>query len=197
MNIKLRKIILHFLKQLEITLENSDTKFLHPFFESFFTREDLIALYKFHFDTDDIQIQDRNSELLFKMAGSDVSILEYIIATLEKEITASPTFSDTEKDTFFENRNLQLHYLHSKPTKQWDEYDVNNYYSLLWKHGKTKRVFAIFTSDVNDEDKYAVTTQPSFFFDTKEEAEAEIEKIIKEKKFKRDELKVMSLWQIQ
>jgi len=68
---------------------------------------------------------------------------------------------------------------------------------LLWKHGKTKRVFAIFTADVDEKDKYAVTTKPSFFFDTEEEAIAEIENIISEMKFESDELKIMSLWQIQ
>jgi len=55
-------------------------------------------------------------------------------------------------------------------------------------------VFAIFTSDVLAEDVYAVTTKPSYFFDTKEEAEAEIENVIAKGKFSSNELVVHSLW---
>ena len=82
----------------------------------------------------------------------------------------------------------------SKPVEEWDEYDTSNYRSLLVKTGTTKKVFAIFTSDVLAEDVYAVTTKPSYFFDTKEEAESEINNILVEGKFTRDELVVHSLW---
>lgn len=48
------------------------------------------------------------------------------------------------------------------------------------KESHKKRVYAIYTSDVKEEDKYMVTTQPTKFFDTKEEAQEELERFCKE-----------------
>ncbi len=58
-------------------------------------------------------------------------------------------------------------------------------------------MFTIFTSDVLAEDVSAVTTKPSYFFDTKEEAENEITNIIAEGRFTRDELTIHKLWLMQ
>lgn len=196
MTIKQRKIILHFLKQLDSLLENTETDAIHSFFDGLLSREELIEMYKFFFQMDKVNMGRIETDMLLKMIGSDVNILDYYINQLEESITASPSLSEEEKKEFFSQRNLETHYLYAKPTKAWDSYDISNYYSLLWKHGKTKRVWAIFTSDVNEEDKYAVTTKPSFFFDTEDEAIAEIENILKEKKFQREDLKVMSLWHL-
>lgn len=102
-----------------------------------------------------------------------------------------------EVQNFFDSRMLNTHYLSDKPVEQWDKYDVNNYYSLLFKHGKTKKVYAIFTSDVKDEDKYVVTTQPSFFFDTKAEAEAELNRICLGTKQSKSDFIIHSLWKIE
>ena len=55
-------------------------------------------------------------------------------------------------------------------------------------------MFGIFTSDVLAEDVYAVSTKSSFLFDTEKEAEEEIEQIILERKFTREELTIHSLW---
>ena len=199
MTIKQRKMIIFFLKQLQTLLEKNETQELSKFFTDFFSRAELIEILEhtyFDQDLEDHNIETLENSDLLELIGEDYFLLTYLIEKIERSITASPTFSEKEKKEFFELKNLETHYLYSKPTQEWDAYDVSNYYSLLWKHGKTKRVWAIFSSDVNDEDKYAVTTKPSFFFDTEEEAIAEIENIIKERKFKRDELKVMSLWQI-
>ena len=81
--------------------------------------------------------------------------------------------------------------------EEWDGYDVSNYRSLLLKTGTTKKVFGIFTSDVLAEDVYAVTTKPSYFFDSKKEAETEIENIVAEGQFTKDELVVHKLWLLQ
>ena len=200
MTIKERKIVLFFLKKYQTFFEKQRNQKIDTLFDDFFSREELIEILKgayFDRDLSKYTIERLDKPELLKLIGDDYFILMYLITKIEKSITASPLFSEEEKATFFENRNLETHYLYSKPTNKWDEYDVSNYYGLLWKHGKTKRVFAIFTSDVNEDDKYAVTTKPSFFFDTEDEAITEIENILKEKKFTREELKVMSLWQIQ
>lgn len=200
MTIKERKIIVFFLKQYQTILEKNGTQELNSMFTDFFSRAELIEILEHsYFDKDlaDHNIETLENSDLLELIGDDYFLLTYLIEKIEKSITAVPNFSQEEKNKFFESKNLETHYLYSKPIKQWDSYDVSNYYSLLWKHGKTKCVWAIFTSDVDEVDKYAVTTKPSFFFDTEEEAIAEIESVIKELKFKRDELKVMSLWQIQ
>ena len=92
---------------------------------------------------------------------------------------------------------ITIHYLRDKPVEEWDDYDVSNYYSILYKHGKTRRVFAIYTSDVKEEDKYVVTTQPSFFFDTREEAEEELERCYEQGLNKWVSLQILSLWKIE
>jgi len=199
MTIKERKTIIFFLKQYFDGVEKSKLQELDEFFINFFSRAELIEILEHsYFDKDlaELKIETLENSDLLELIGDNYFILTYTIDKIERSITASPTLTESEKTKFFTDREMELHYLYSKPTEQWDEYDVSNYYGLLWKHGKTKRVWAIFASDVNDEDKYAVTTKPSFFFDAEDEAIAEIESILKEKKFQRDELKVMSLWQI-
>ena len=200
MTIKERKIILFFLKKYKAILEKQNNQELDNFFHDFFSREELIEILEHsYFDRDlaEHHIETLENADLLELIGDNYFILTYTIDKIEKSITASPNLSEIEKKEFFEKRNLGTHYLFAKPSLEWDSYDISNYYSLLWKLGKTKRVFAIYTSDVNEEDKYAVTTKPSFFFDTEDEASAELENILKEKKFQREELKIVSLWQIQ
>jgi len=199
MNIKERKLIVHFLKIQLTFLEKDKKQKLSPFFKDFFSRAELIEiLEQSYFDKDlgEHKIETLENDDLLELIGEDYFILNYLIEKIESRITATPTLSKNEIVEFFERIGNETHYLYEKPIDQWDSYDTSNYYSLLWKHGKTKRVFAIYTSDVEEKDKYLVTTKPTYFFDTKEEAEQELENVLKEKKFKRDELKIMSLWQI-
>ncbi len=70
---------------------------------------------------------------------------------------------------------LCSHYLATKEIWKWDKYDYSNYRALKLKAGIKDRVFAIYTSDVKEEDRYRVTTMPTFFFETKEEAQNEID----------------------
>lgn len=199
MKIKQQKLLLFFLKQLKKSLKKSKEQTLDSFFSDFFSREELLEILEYLYldKTSEFEIDKKENSGILALIGNDISILEFVIYTLESSITATPTLSEDKKKEFFELKNLETHYLYSKPAQGWDDYDVSNYYSLLFKHGKTARVFAIFTSDVESEDKYAVTTKPSFFFDSKEEAETELEKIYKEQDFKKGDLKIMSLWKIQ
>ena len=108
-----------------------------------------------------------------------------------------PKLEQDEVDGFFLRTQNQIHYLASKPVDEWDEYDISNYRAMLLKTGTTKKVFGIFTSDVLAEDVYAVTTKPSYFFDTHEEAEAEIKNIVTDGTFKAEELTIHKLWLLQ
>jgi len=180
MNIKERKLIVYFLKIQLDTLLNNKNKNLSPVFQDFFSRAELIEILEHsHFDQDleKRQIENLENSELLELIGDDYSILQYYIEKIESGITATPTLSKIEIQEFFERTGNETHYLYEKPRNEWDEYDRSNYYSLLWKHGKTKRVFAIYTSDVEEKDKYLVTTKPTYFFDTEKEAEQELENV--------------------
>ncbi|MCL7752455.1 hypothetical protein [Polaribacter sp. Z022] len=131
---------------------------------------------------------------LLELINGDTVVLDWTIHELEHQMTAISDSSQEEVDAFFKKIQNEIHYLASKPVEKWDEYDTSNYRSLLLKTGRAKKVYAIFTSDVLAEDVYAVTTKPSYFFDTKEEAETEIKNIIAEGKFTQEDLVVHSLW---
>ncbi len=200
MTIKQQKMIVFFLKQFQTVLEKNKNQKLSNLFNDFFSREELIDILEhsyFDKDLDSHNIEKLENTDLLELIGEDYFILSFLIEKMERSITATPTFSQKEKEDFFTSKGLELHYLSSKPSDEWDEYDVSNYFSLLFKHGKTKRVFAVFTSDVDEKDKYLVSTKPSYFFDTEEEAQKELKKILKERTFKKKDLKIMSLWHIQ
>ena len=63
------------------------------------------------------------------------------------------------------------HYLNEKPISTWDEYDISNFNSLKRKATRSiKLVFAHFAESVEEKDKYVVTTPPTVFYTTLEEA---------------------------
>lgn len=199
MTIKQQKVLIRLLQQYLTLMEEHDVESIDPNWEGFFSRKELLAMIDFLYEEDDLKkykLSNMENDELSKFIHSDYQVIRYIIHTLEQDIVATPTISGKEINEFFTRIGMETHYLMYKPPFQWDEYDRSNYYSLLFRHGKTKKVYAIFTSDVDEKDKYAVTTKPSFFFDTQEEAQAELEKIIAERRFSKDELKIMTLYQL-
>ncbi|HAV54296.1 MAG TPA: hypothetical protein DCX41_05105 [Aequorivita sp.] len=199
MNIKQRKLILHFLKQLQEILDRERNGEINEFFKGFFDRGELIEILEYFYTAKDLQGQEIDTleyRDLLELLGEDMVILSFLIKKIEEGITAVPKMEQDEINRFFDDIGLGAHYLRDKPVEEWDGYDRSNYYSLLRKHGKTKRVFAIFTSDVKSDDKYAVTTKPFYFFDTKQEAEKELEKIIAEGHFTEKDLVIHSLWHL-
>lgn len=196
MKLRTYKQILFFLNRLEFFLESEKQAKPSPELVKLHTdselREMIHWLYRDVWSKNALGFMERSK--LLELINGDYSILLWTIHRLEKQMTNTPSIAQKDIDAFFQRTQNELHYLASKPIEEWDEYDTSNYRGLLVKTGTTKKVFAIFTSDVLSEDVYAVTTKPSYFFDTKEEAEAEIDNILIEKKFTRDELVVHSLW---
>ena len=139
----------------------------------------------------------KSEEELLDLIGSDVNILLYTIAKMEEAMNNFMKYSQSEVTSFFRKQQKEMHYLASKPVEDWDAYDKANYHSLRLKTNTSKQVYGIFTSDVLAEDVYAVTTKPTHFFDTKKEAEDELENILLEKKFKRKDLTIHPLWLLQ
>jgi len=198
MTIKERKRILYFLEAFMVNLEGHEENQISSEFLNLFSRTELMDMVLWLFSNyDKSMLAEKTDAELLELLNDDVNVLAYVIEQWKNNISAVPKLTQDEVNELFEKIPISIHYLRDKPVEEWDDYDVSNYYSLLFKHGKTKLVFAIFTSDVKDEDKYAVTTKPSFFFDTKEEAEAEINNIIAERKFTREDLVVYSLWLLQ
>lgn len=196
MKLRNYKQILFFLNRLESFLESEkqdkpSLELLNHYSDSEL-REMIHWLYRDVWSKNALGFMERPQ--LLELINSNYGILLWTIYSLEKSMTDAPNITQSDIDAFFQRTQNELHYLASKPVEEWDEYDTSNYRSLLVKTGTTKKVFAIFTSDVLAEDVYAVTTKPSYFFDTKEEAESEINNILVEGKFTRDELVVHSLW---
>ncbi|WP_292942889.1 hypothetical protein [Olleya sp. UBA1516] len=196
MKLRNYKRILFFLNRLESFLESEKESNTSSELASYYTdselREIIHWLYRDVWSKNALGFMERPQ--LLELINSNYGILLWTIYGLEKSMTDTPNIAQTDIDSFFQRTQNELHYLASKPVEEWDEYDTSNYRSLLVKTGTTKKVFAIFTSDVLAEDVYAVTTKPSYFFDTKAEAEEEINNILVEEKFTRDELVVHSLW---
>lgn len=182
MKLRNYKQILFFLNRLAPFLESLkevkiDTELMNYYTDSEL-REMIHWLYRDVWSKNALGFMERSK--LIKLINSDLSVLLWTVHYLEKQMTQTPSTSQENVDAFFERTQNEIHYLASKPVENWDEYDTSNYRSLLVKTGTTKRVFAIFTSDVLAEDVYAVTTKPSYFFDTKKEAENEIKNIVVE-----------------
>ena len=196
MKLRNYKRILFFLNRLEPFLESEKELKSSSELASYYTdselREIIHWLYRDVWSKNALGFMERPQ--LLELINSNYGILLWTIYSLEKSMTDTPNITQSDIDKFFQRTQNELHYLASKPVEEWDEYDTSNYRSLLVKTGTTKKVFAIFTSDVLAEDVYAVTTKPSYFFDTKEEAEAEIFNIIAEEKFIKEDLVVHSLW---
>jgi hypothetical protein len=196
MKLRSYKQILFLFQKLESFLTSEKQTKPSPELVKYYTdselREMIHWLYRDVWSKNALGFMERSK--LLELINSDYSILLWTIHRLEKQMTDTPSISQENVNGFFQRTQNEIHYLASKPVENWDVYDLSNYRSLLVKTGTTKRVFAIFTSDVLAEDVYAVTTKPSYFFDTKEEAKAEIKNIITEGKFTQEDLVVHSLW---
>ena len=194
--IREKRRLLIYLELLAEKFNKEDKKGIHKNVVKYFQREELIevVLWLFHTTWTKQSLEHKTDTELLDIIGSDVGILLYLIDKLEKSIISYPTFKQDEVDDFFVRTQNEMHYLASKPVKDWDAYDLSNYRSLLVRTGTTKKVYGIFTADILSEDVYAVTTKPSYFFDTKQEAEAEIKNIEAEGKFKAKELTIHTLW---
>lgn len=197
MNLKERKLIGHFLEMLQGRMEYKMVNRISSVYLGYFDRKELIEIVLWANDAYDRNLlAEKTEEQLLELIGDEMYVLSYTIYKWKEGITAVPKLEQSEVHRFFDQIRIDPHYLRDKPVDQWDSYDTSNYYSILVKHGKIKRVFAIFTADVKSEDKYAVTTKPSYFFDTRKEAEKELENIIAEGQFTKKDLLIHSLWHL-
>lgn len=196
MKLREKRRLLVYLELLAEKFNAEDKKGIHENVIKYFPRKELIevVLWLFQNTWTKQSLEHKTEAELLELIGSDIGIVLYLIDKLEKSIISYPSFKQEEVNAFFNRTQNGIHYLASKPVADWDEYDVSNYRSLLVRTGTTKKVYGVFTADVLSEDVYAVTTKPSYFFDTKQEAENEIKNIEAEGQFKANELTIHSLW---
>ncbi len=196
MTIRAHKRILLFLKDLQGFLMDGEGSLKLPELLKHYTdselREMIHFIYRDSWSKNALGFMERKA--LEEIILTDYQVLLWTIHKFEERMTASPEYSQDEIDGYFQRTQNEMHYLALKPVAEWDAYDYSNYRSLMVKTGTTKKVYAIFTSDVLKEDVYAVTSKPSYFFDTKAEAEAELQKILEGDEFKPNELVIHSLW---
>ena len=198
MTIKQRKRILYFLEALMVNMESREDHQISSEFLNLFSRTELIEMVLWlHTNYDKSMLTEKTDAELLQLLNDDANVLAFVIEQWKSNISLVPKLTQSEVDDFFERMPISIHYLRDKPVEEWDNYDVSNYFSILYKHGKTRRVFAIYTSDVKEEDKYVVSTQSSFFFDTREEAEEELERCYEQGLNKWDSLQILSLWKIE
>lgn len=198
MTIREHKRILMFLEDLLGHLEDQKGEYDVAHLLSYYTDSELREMVHWNFketwSKNALEVLNRSE--LTNLIQTDYQVLSWTVHHLEQQLKATPTYSQEEVDAYFKKTQIETHYLASKPVEQWDDYDLANYRSLMVKTGTAKKVYGIFDSSVLSEEAHAVTTQPKYFFDTKEEALEELEKIITEGKFRRDELMVHALWKL-
>ncbi|MDB4293482.1 hypothetical protein N9954_08755 [Maribacter sp.] len=196
MKIRYQRLIIHFLSVLEKQMNHFDNDSINPVFLKLFTRNELLEVIKWRFENKILKKHDfesmANAELLF-LIGDNSTILAHTMSTLKKELNTVVSYTQAEVDTFFTKTMNQAHYLRDKPIDTWDEYDKSNYRSLSIKMGTARRVYGIFTSNVRAEDAHDVTSPPEYLFDTKEEAEEELERIYEQGLHKWNSLNILML----
>ena len=165
--------MLHFLEQYESLLASNVQDEIHPFFDGFFLKEELIEILKSSLELNETQLQDlevlSNSQLL-TMISDDVYILKYYLEKLKVTLFKDMLITNETVWSTLEQLGRYTHYLASKDVKKWDEYDYSNYRSMCYKAGVIKRVYGMYDTMITQEDAESATSLPKRFFETEEEA---------------------------
>ena len=95
-------------------------------------------------------------------------LMQYCLPTIDSGVAL------TQSDVHFllAHLNMETHYLGQTEIENWDEYDWSNYMHLKRRATSSiKRVYALYSDSVDAENKYKVTTKPSEYFDTYQDAQ--------------------------
>lgn len=200
MTIRHQRLIAHFLSALEKQQRITYTESVNPVFLKLLSRDDLLEIIDWRFEIKilrDIDLEKMSIEELLLLIGDNLTILAHTISKWNKRLNTMVTFSQEEVDEFFEQTQNGFHYLRTKPVEEWDGYDRNNYLSMLAKAGVTQRVFALFTSEVAEKDKYIVYSPSGHFYDTEDEAIEIIQELVDRGDYAYGDLQVFPLWKIK
>lgn len=130
---------------------------------------------------------------LIDLVEREDRIIEYMIAKLE---TALPEQRQHLSATLVHEALTQLglhdHYLFDKKGNEYDEYDISNSMTILFKAGFVYPVWGFFDSEVDPNEAFGVTSLPSIFYDTKAEAEEMLSILTQEEYFSDGQIKILS-----
>ncbi|MBB4807102.1 hypothetical protein HNP38_002406 [Chryseobacterium defluvii] len=190
---KNRLLVQCFMKMLQQRIERDRVENLSPVFVSILSKEELQNILKWLYldqvpEQYDLETMDKQD--LLEAIGDDIHILSYSIERWKKELEEKIT-PQKVYDVLCQLQ-LETHYLMTKILADWDEYDHSNFKALCEKAGKEKPLYAIFTSDTLEEDKY-ITPPFSRYHKTEWEAREELAEFFSEGGIAENELKIMSL----
>ncbi len=190
---KNRLLVLCFMKMLQERLERDKVEALSPVFGCILSKEELQDILKWLYlgkvpEQYDFNMMDKQD--LLEAIGDDVHILSYSIERWNKELKEKIT-PQKVYDVLCQLQ-IETHYLMTKILADWDEYDHSNFKALCEKAGTEKPLYALFTSDTLEEDKY-ITPPFSKYHKTEWEAQEELAGFFSEGGIAENELKIMTL----
>jgi|GEM_PF-1623913 len=196
MNYTTKQILLHFLHEYESILEERRELKVSPFLKSFLVRDELIAIVKSSTEKvnwEEHDLENLPIEKLWNIIADDRIIISYYLLQWKKEVKQREALlPDAVQDTLMK-LSAQTFYLGFKPLEEWDKYDHSNYWSLLLKAGKVRRLYGIYCSHIAQQKVREVTTPPNRFFDTWEQANKHLQAMKKQGKIKEGEAHILDI----
>lgn len=196
MNMTTRAVIRHFLLKLRTEFGNSKVATIDPFFQSFFTKNELKDITSSIYDTkalEEIGLDGMSKQELLEAIGDNSFILGYFLDLWDKEICQNAALCEKGVLSTLDQLQLPIHYLKFKKVSEWDSYDLSNYRSLQLKAGKICRVYGIYDASIKLEDIESVTSSPQRFFDSHELAQTAIQELRENGQFTENDLHILPL----
>ena len=195
MNHTCKQVLLHFLKQYLKELSFRKTASRHPYFDSFFLKEELITIIKSmsgSITLEEIDLENLTSEELLLIIDDDRYIIDFFLKQWNRN--AEDRLTPIAVWNTLEQLSLPTHYLASKAIIDWDEYDFSNYKSLQIKAGKLKRVYGIYDAYVKPEEALKIDSPPKRFFENYDQAQKALDELVSNKNFSEQELQIIPLY---
>lgn len=190
-----RIVLRHYLSFFESLMELRKVPQITPFFEDFFTRDELITIIKSMFGDivfEQHDFTDSTKEELLEVISDDVYILKYYLKQWDEDLEAQIALHPVSVWETLNQLGLQTHYLGEKALAYWDTYDKNNYRALQYKAGKIIRVYGIYDISVKKEDVHNVDSPPKRFFEVESQAITFLAEGIEAGMFNEDEVHILS-----
>lgn len=181
MTIETQQVLLHFLQQYKSLLASNIQDEIHPFFDGFFLKDELIAIIRFTFEANEIALQDLETKTpsqLLEMIGDDVYILQYYLEKFKLILFKDIVITEEMLWKTLYQLDQKTHYLGMKKLNDWDLYDHSNYRAMFYKAGKVTRVYGMYDIDISQKDVEKVTSHPKRFYRTWKEANSALHESI-------------------
>jgi hypothetical protein len=171
MDITTQTVVRHFLMRL--SEGNQSHAGIHPFFDNFFTKQELIDIITHIFNEHEVREVDLDvltHDELLDIIDDDMSILRFYLHQWEQQLILHESHSTQEVNDTLEQLSHHTHYLRNKMPEDWDKYDRSNFRSLQLKAGKLRKVYGIYDVNVNQDQVEDVDTPPKRFYETQDQA---------------------------